>query len=218
MPRGFLLSALSIGLLGLCQLAGAAALQVEVREREGKSFGGAIVTLYAETATLPPAPPIRAIVDQVKLAFVPDLLVIPVGSTVEFPNSDAVGHQVYSFSAPRKFQLPLYRGKTYPPVTFDKPGLVTLGCNIHDNMLAYLFVTDAPRFGRTDSSGVWVASDLPAGRYRVHAWHPRMNEADEWVEGTVTIAADVDAKIRLQLKAALRPAAIGGRPRSWDAY
>jgi plastocyanin len=205
-------------LFGASLPAGPAALMVEVRERGGKPFGGAIVTLYAETVALPAPVPIRAIVDQVKLAFVPDLLVIPVGSTVEFPNSDAVSHQVYSFSAPRRFQLPLYRGKAYPPVTFDKPGLVTLGCNIHDNMLAYLLVTDAPRFGRTDANGAWVASELPAGRYRVHAWHPRMNEMDEWVEGAITIAAEGDAQVRLQLKSPLRPAAIGGRPRSWDAY
>jgi plastocyanin len=218
MPRGLLACALSIVLFGASLPADPAALHVEVRERGGKPFGGAIVTLYAETGALPAQPPLRAIVDQVKLAFVPDLLVIPVGSTVEFPNSDAVGHQVYSFSPARRFQLPLYRGKTYPPVTFDKPGLVSLGCNIHDNMLAYLVVTDAPRFGRTDAGGVWVATDLPAGRYRVHAWHPRMNEADEFVEGIATVAADGDGHVRLQLKSPLRPAAIGGRPRSWDAY
>ena len=83
----------------------------------------------------------HAIMDQVNLAFVPDVLVIPVHSTVQFPNSDAISHQVYSFSSARQFQLPLYRGKPYPPVTFDQPGVVTLGCNIHDNMLAYIVVT-----------------------------------------------------------------------------
>jgi plastocyanin len=209
---------LSVALYGVSLTAGAAALKVEIRERGGKPFGGAIVTLYSETVALPAPAPIRAIVDQVNLAFVPDLLVIPVGSTVEFPNTDTVGHQVYSFSAPRRFQLPLYRGKAYPPVTFDKPGLVALGCNIHDNMLAYLLVTDAPRYGRTDANGIWVASGLPAGRYRVHAWHPRMNDADEWIEGATTVAEQGDVQLRLQLKSPLRPATLGGRPRSWDAY
>jgi plastocyanin len=218
MPQGPAPFVLSIFLVGACITAEAAALRVEVRQRDGKAFAGAIVTLYAETAALPAPMPLRAVVDQVNLAFVPDLLVIPVGSTVEFPNSDAVSHQVYSFSAPRRFQLPLYRGKAHPPVSFDRPGLVALGCNIHDNMLAYLLVTDAPRFGRTDAGGTWVASDLPAGRYRAHAWHPRMNEADEWLEGAITLSEQDDAQLRLQLKSALRPAAIGGRPRSWDAY
>ena len=80
--------------------------------------------------------------------FVPDLLVVPVGSTVSFPNSDSVSHQIYSFSAAKRFQLPLYRGKPYPPRLFDQAGLVMLGCNIHDWMIAYIDVTDAP-FYRT---------------------------------------------------------------------
>jgi plastocyanin len=216
--RGFFTLALSIALFGGANAAEAAALSVQVLERGGKPFAGVIVTLYAESVALPAPTPLRAVVDQVNLAFVPDLLVIPVGSIVEFPNSDVVGHQVYSFSAPRRFQLPLYRGKAHPPVTFDKPGLVALGCNIHDNMLAYLLVTDAPRFGRTDKSGTWVTSGLPAGRYRVHAWHPRMNDSDEWMEGAVTVAEQDDARVLLQMKHVLRPAVIGGRPRSWDAY
>src|SRR5438132_7382630 len=90
--------------------------------------------------------------DQVDRAFAPDLLVVPIGSTVEFPNSDSVSHQIYSFSQPKRFKLPLYHGKPYPPVQFDQAGVVTLGCNIHDDMLAYLLVTDAPWFGRTEGS------------------------------------------------------------------
>ena len=120
-------------------------------------------TVEAESPALPPAPPVHAIMDQVNLAFVPDVLVIPVHSTVQFPNSDAVSHQVYSFSSARQFQLPLYRGKPYPPVTFDQPGIVTLGCNIHDNMLAYIVVTAAPFFGRTDAATENGArTDVPA--------------------------------------------------------
>ena len=91
------------------------------------------------------------------------MLVIPVHSTVQFPNSDAISHQVYSFSSARQFQLPLYRGKPYPPVQFDQPGVVTLGCNIHDNMLAYIVVTAAPFFGRTDADGEWMRAES-AGR------------------------------------------------------
>ena len=104
--------------------------------------------------------------DQVDRAFAPDLLVIPVGSTVEFPNSDSVSHQIYSFSPAKRFQLPLYRGKPYPPVHFDQAGVVTLGCNIHDEMLAYVLVTDAPYFGRTEAGGTWSV-EVPRGHYRV---------------------------------------------------
>ena len=110
-------------------------------------------------STAPPkhAALVHAVMDQLDRAFVPDLLVVPVGSTVSFPNSDSVSHQIYSFSSAKRFQLPLYRGKPYPPVLFDQTGVVTLGCNIHDEMLAYLVVTDAPYFGRSDRAGSWSA-------------------------------------------------------------
>jgi hypothetical protein len=152
----------------------------------------------------------------VNLAFVPDVLVIPLHSKVLFPNSDAISHQVYSFSSARQFQLPLYRGKTYPPVVFDQPGVVTLGCNIHDNMLAYIVVTSAPYFGRTGADGEWIVPNLPPGKYSLHLWHPLLNEPQE-VERTVTTAADRDV-IELRLSRDLRPAPLKGRPHSWDYW
>ena len=122
-------------------------------------FVGAVVTVHSE-ATHRSVAPVTAILDQINLAFVPDLIVVPVGSTVEFPNSDSVSHQIYSFSPTKRFQLPLYHGKPYPPVHFDQAGIVTLGCNIHDRMVGYIYVTDAQYFGRTDAHGVWSASAI----------------------------------------------------------
>ena len=182
--------------------------------RDGKPLAGAVITVEAENPALPPAAPVKAIMDQVNLAFLPDVLVIPIHSTVQFPNSDAVRHQVYSFSSARRFQLPLYRGKPYPPVQFDQVGVVTLGCNIHDNMLAYILVTDAPFFGRTDEHGNWIAPDLPTGRYRVRVWHPLLSEPvelEQWAE----VASD-RATVDLRLTRPLRPAPLTGRPHSWD--
>ena len=95
----------------------------------------------------------------------------------DFPNSDSVSHQIYSFSPAKRFQLPLYHGTPYPPVHFDQAGVVTLGCNIHDEMLAYLLVTDAPYYGRTDATGTWTA-EVPRGHYRVSIWHPRLRDND----------------------------------------
>ena len=128
----------------------------------------------------------HAVMDQVNRAFVPDLLVIPVGSTVSFPNSDSVSHQIYSFSPAKRFQLPLYRGKPYPPVHFDQAGVVTLGCNIHDEMLAYLLVTDAPYYGRTDASGTWSV-EVPRGHYRISIWHPRLRDEAADLERELTV-------------------------------
>ena len=154
--------------------------------------------------------------DQINRAFAPDVLVIPVGSTVEFPNSDSVSHQIYSFSPARRFQLPLYRGKPYPPVHFDQPGLVTLGCNIHDSMLAYVLVTDAPYFGRADSKGSWKV-DVPGGVYRVTAWYPRMHE-DGALQRELTIGDDDHAAVTLRLAKPLQPTPLTGVRHSWDAY
>jgi len=195
-------------------LAHAGSLTVSAQQHNGKPLAGAVVTVDAEMPVLPPAPALKATMDQLNLAFVPDVLVVPVHSTVQFPNSDVISHQVYSFSSARRFQLPLYRGKPYPPVTFDEPGLVTLGCNIHDNMLAYIVVTRAPFFGRTDVNGQWSAANLPAGRYRLRLWHPLLNEPLD-VERLIEAGAGHDV-VELRLSRGLRPAPLTGRPHSWD--
>ena len=185
-------------------------------KRDGKPLVGAVVTLEAEAPALPPAPPVDAIMDQVNLAFVPDVLVIPVHSSVQFPNSDAISHQVYSFSSARQFQLPLYRGKPYPPVTFDQPGIVTLGCNIHDNMLAYIVVTAAPFFGRTDADGKWSRRTCPRGQISAARL---ASAAQRAAGGRRPRRADrrADARrVEFRLSRALRPAPLTGRPHSWD--
>jgi plastocyanin len=202
--------------MALCCVAPtqAGSLAVSVKQRDDKPLVGAVITLEAQSPPLPPVAPLKAIMDQVNLAFVPDVLVIPVHSSVQFPNSDAISHQVYSFSSARKFQLPLYRGKPYPPVVFDQPGVVTLGCNIHDNMLAYILVTDAPFFGRTDASGAWSVPNVPSGRYRLRVWHPLLNEPRE-LERILQPGAGPDT-IEMRLTHALRPSPLTGRPRSWE--
>src|SRR5580765_7142348 len=155
-----------LAVLLACVTARAATLVIHVQTVDGHALAGAVVTAYPLDGPPRHAAPLRAVMDQVNRAFEPDLLVVPVGSTIEFPNSDSVSHQIYSFSPAKRFQLPLYRGKPYPPTHFDQPGVVTLGCNIHDEMLAYLLVTDAPWYGRTNEAGSWSA-EVPHGRYRV---------------------------------------------------
>jgi len=97
---------------------------------------------------------------------------------------------------------------------FDQPGIVTLGCNIHDNMLAYIVVTAAPYFGRTGDNGEWLVPNLPPGKYSLRVWHPLLNEPQE-LERSVQTGADRDA-IELRLAHDLRPAPLKGRPHSWD--
>jgi plastocyanin len=195
--------------------AGAATLVINVRASDGHALQGAVVTVRPLDGPARKVAALHAVMDQVNKAFEPDLLVIPVGSTVEFPNSDSVSHQIYSFSPAKRFQLPLYRGKPYPPVHFEQAGVVTLGCNIHDEMLAYLLVTDAAYFGRTDRDGAFTA-DVPRGRYKVAIWHPRLRDAESDLERELTVGDTDRADLTLRLAKALEPAPITDRPHSWD--
>ena len=197
--------------------ASAAALVIKVAKPDGRPVAGAVVLLHGPPGSKSPAPA-TYIVDQVNQTFTPDLIVIPVGSTVTFPNSDRVSHQVYSFSPTKRFQLPLYRGMPYPPVTFTNAGIVTLGCNIHDDMIAYLVVTDASWFGRTGPDGSWTASSLPAGSFRIEVWHPRMREATDVIERPLRLEAALSGRLDVQLTRSLRPEPLGVKPRSWSEY
>jgi plastocyanin len=194
-----------------------ATLTVTVLLPDGHPLGGVIVTARPGAGPTHGAAPVAAVMDQVNRAFAPDMLVIPVGSTVAFPNSDSVSHQIYSFSPAKRFQLPLYRGKPYPPVVFDQPGLVTLGCNIHDEMLAYVLVTDAPLYGPTDKKGSWSA-EAPGGAYRISIWHPRIRDDAKHLEGEITVSDTDGGTLTFQLTKLLRPAPLEGRPHSWDSY
>ena len=192
----------------------AANLTLVLLGKDGRPLEGAVVTVEPESQKPSAATPLKAVVDQVDLAFVPDVIVVPVGSSVSFPNSDTVSHQVYSFSPARRFQLPLYRGKQRPAVVFDQPGIVTLGCNIHDNMVAYVVVTDAPFFGRTNEQGQWTIPNAPPGAYRVKVWHPWLKDPTVMLEKPVRLGGDTD--IVLKIHETTRPAPLKGHPHSWD--
>ncbi len=202
-------------LLGAARVASPATLVVSVQTPEGHALPGAVVTVRPLEGPPRHATPVRAVMDQVNRSFAPDLLVIPVGSTVECPNSDSVSHQIYSFSAPKRFQLPLYRGRPYPPVRFDQPGVVTLGCNIHDEMLAYLLVTDAGWYGRTNEGGSW-STELPHGRYRVELWHPRLRDNETDLARELTVGEGDRAELTLRVTRGLQPPPLSDRPHSWD--
>lgn len=138
-----------------------------------------------------PAPRKPAVMDQKDLHFVPHVLVIQVGTTVEFPNSDPVSHNVFSISEPKRFNLGLYPRGTVRRVKFDKPGVVELLCNVHLEMSAYIVVVKTPYFAKTESDGTFRIAGVPAGRHRLRCWHERLpaqeQEIDIPVEGTLTV-------------------------------
>ena len=140
-------------------IARAEAVHVDVRvlDKSARPVSGIVVTMHGPSTGAPKATASTAIMDQIEQRFLPFVLPVRVGTPVRFPNSDSVAHQVYSFSQPKRFELGLYRGKPHAPVVFDKPGIVVLGCNIHDKMVGYIYVTDAAYFGKTSGQGAWRA-------------------------------------------------------------
>jgi plastocyanin len=154
----------------------AADISLSVLDSAGHGVSGVVLIAESDATRAEKHAPRSAIMDQQHMQFVPRILVIQTGTAVDFPNSDQIQHQVYSFSAPKTFKLSLYAGHKYPPIVFDRPGLVTLGCNIHDGMIGYIYVTDSAFFGRSDDSGQLQLHGLPAGNYTLTAWHPQLQE------------------------------------------
>ena len=189
----------------------AAVLSVSVLDDRDRPVPDAVVTVTPigaspTQATTGPA----AVMDQVDMAFVPAVLVVRTGTAVIFPNSDTVAHQVYSFSPAKRFELGLYRGHPYQPVVFDRPGVVILGCNIHDNMLGYVFVTDAQYFGKSDRQGMWRGDGLPESQYEVAVWSPRLPGKMQ-VQRTRVNLLDAPLAVALRLNEPLRAAVTQAR-------
>jgi plastocyanin len=194
-------------------------LEVQFRAVGGAPVSGAIIALRSLDPTRPASRPIDARMDQRDRSFVPHVIIVPPGSKVSFPNSDSIGHQIYSFAPVKKFQLPLYRGNPNPPVEFDKSGLVTLGCNIHDQMRGYILVTPAQYTGRTDATGRLQFADVLPGEYEAQVWHPHARDARLVHEQRVMIPAGATATaITLQALAPVRLREPVARPTGWDAY
>jgi plastocyanin len=181
----------------------AAQLQAIVKDLRGQNVVDVVIVAASLGPTTTKNESATAVMDQIDKSFVPEILVVRAGTQVSFPNSDSVAHQVYSFSPAKRFALPLYRGRAHPPLLFDQPGVVVLGCNIHDQMVGYIYVTASPYFGKTDEHGQVMLSALPAGTYRVNAWHPRADE--EIAEQELKIVDAEPAQVSFRLQRPLRP-------------
>ena len=192
----------------------AGTLDVQVLDPDGQPVPDvAIYVTYEAPAAA--GQPGTAVMDQVDTRFVPHLLVVQKGTTVEFPNSDVIAHHVYSFSKPNNFVLPLYKGDAHDPVKFEHDGIVTLGCNIHDHMLAYIVVVDTPTFGVTGETGkasVDISDAL--GNATVNIWSPRIRDKE------MSRAVPSDAStVTFALEKKLRPAHDSGSEAvQWSEY
>ena len=162
-----------------------------------------------------PTPDASVIQDQRNKEFVPYVLAIAVGTPVHFPNHDDIRHHVYSFSPAKPFELPLYSGTPAAPVLFDKPGVVILGCNIHDWMVGYIYVSESPYFAKTGTDGTATLGALPSGDYVVRIWHPQLAADERSTAVTLAVPASgavaTTGKITLKAGFRVRRAPIPGR-------
>jgi plastocyanin len=205
-------------LLLVSPIAGAAPFNLQFVGVDGKPVdGGVVVALRSTDAARPVARPTPAVMDQVARQFAPHVLVIPVGSPVSFPNSDSVAHQVYSFSPAKSFKLKLYQGKPYSPEVFGREGIVTLGCNIHDQMRAYVYVVEAQYYGRAGHDGRWSAPNVEPGDYTLTIWHPLSRSQAPVLEQKVTIRAE-STSLTARAATALKLRSESQVPANWDVY
>ncbi|MES2861246.1 MAG: methylamine utilization protein [Pseudomonadota bacterium] len=169
-------SVLIIILAFLCGPAFAGDLTVSVRDSAGRPVRDAVVTVTPNAGV--PRGPIRfpwaLRVSQQDVQFQPYVLIAPVGQAVAFPNLDRVRHHVYSFSRGNRFEIELFGRDQARSHTFATTGTAALGCNIHDQMLAYVRVVDTPYAGKTDATGDVVIRGIPAGAARLIVWHPQL--------------------------------------------
>ena len=177
-----LVCALAAGMAtGLRSESSAAAVNgvaIDVVDLSGRPLANAVVWAVPLSGQSLPAPAgMSTEIRQRDARFIPEVTPVRVGTAVSFPNLDDVRHNVYSFSAAKKFSISLYLGTPAEPVVFDQPGEVVIGCNIHDRMIAYVLALDTPYFATSGGDGAAQLTGLVPGEYELHAWHPDQRTA-----------------------------------------
>ncbi len=179
-----------VGLLLVSTPAAAADFSVLVRNAAGQPVRDAVVTLTPAGGVHGPIKfdwPLR--MQQQNIQFDPFVLIVPVGADVSFPNRDAVRHHVYSFSPAKRFELKLYAKDETRSVHFDKVGVIALGCNIHDTMVAFIKVVDTPYAAKTDGAGAVKLKDVPQGQAVLRVWQPYLKAPNNEVTRTINAPA-----------------------------
>jgi plastocyanin len=161
-------------LTGLALRAADGSLAVRVLQGQ-MPLADAVVSLTPlDTSVPPPVAFPEVIIAQEDKEFDPYVTPVMAGTRIVFPNRDTVQHHIYSLSKPKRFEKPLYASGASESVLFDLPGVVALGCNIHDWMIGYIVILPTPWFAKSDAGGRAVVGGFPAGRYRLEVWHPRL--------------------------------------------
>jgi plastocyanin len=178
--------------------AQAADFTVTVTDSAGKPVADAVAILDAPSSRAPA--PGSFTINQKDMQFLPQVLVIPVGSTVEFGNLDPFRHHVYSFSPAKKFELKLFGEGETRPVRFDKVGLVAIGCNIHDSMQAFIQVVDTPFAAKSGANGRITLRNVPSGSFKLRVYHPFLRAPANQLSFTVNTASTATLPVTVKLR------------------
>ena len=168
----------------------------KVHARGVRHHGDAVVYIEKIPGKAFPAPKDRFTLDQVNLTFVPHVLPVLVGTTVAFPNSDEVRHNVFSSSRVRRFNLGTYSRGVVKYVTFDQPGEVALLCNVHSEMSAYVVVIETPYFAVTEKDGSYTIKNVPPGKYVLKTWHERLKPQSKEIQVPTSASVEVNFVLR----------------------
>lgn len=171
-------------------------LEARVVDQNNAPLENAVV--YAMPSRLSGKAPAAASIEQKDKTFIPLVTAVQTGAAVSFPNNDRVRHHVYSFSPAKNFEIKLYSGVPAKPIVFDKPGIVAVGCNIHDGMIAFVYVVDTPYFAKTGADGAALIESLPSGDYTVGVWH--YGSADRASETALKVRERESAGFKLNVK------------------
>ncbi|MDD3354451.1 methylamine utilization protein [Zoogloea sp.] len=198
MTRSDLIQCLLMGALTVTSPTQAADLVIQLLNEQGKGLSNGAVFLESPDASRTVRPLKSAEMAQKDKTFVPQVLIVPRGTPVSFPNRDTVRHHVYSFSSAKRFEIKLYVGTPTTPIIFDQPGVVPLGCNIHDQMLAWILVVDTPYYAVSGLEGKAVIKDVPPGSYKLRSWHGRLPPSRPPMEQAITVGNEtLDLRMRL---------------------
>jgi len=199
-PRCLPVLATALALAAACGGVQSASVSVSVSDQAGRPLHDAVVLLEPATGKLPVAPLAGVQIVQVKRQFAPQVSVVTVGTPVSFPNDDTVRHHVYSFSPVKTVELKLYAGVPNTPVVFDKPGIAVLGCNIHDQMVAWVVVVDTPLYARSAASGKARIEGVPPGNYQLRVWHSALAEGAPPTSSPLAVGStDLEQRAALNL-------------------
>ena len=186
-------------ILSLASSATAGDLRVVFSDSDGNPIYDAVIEIVAPDIPIPQDWDYYGMMDQKDKEFMDNVVTVVAGSYVSFPNSDDIQHHVYSFSDAKNFELPLYSGNEAEPIHFDIPGVAVVGCNIHDWMLGYIYVSESHLVAKSNAEGVAEISNLEAGDYTFKVWHERARRRDQFATFDTTINASGATIVEIQI-------------------